>query len=298
MGAVCATEPVALPLALALQEDDLSERLEALNLAECLEQEAARRARLQAAAFHALLALPELARGLCVLWGLKTSRRFAAVAKNGGKSVRGLLPNLHEEAVPQFYVMGGCLATTELASAQHYNPETNSWKLLPPMPTERRWCAGAALKGWLYVIGGQQEGHILPTAERFDVETGRWEALPDMPTCREACAVASCASYLYVLGGCQHDVPLSVAERLHVEAASTWPVAVAAVTSWPRPTSSRAERRRRSVGRGCLPCPRRAWDALPPPPGPPCTWPEAMQGAVVRWPSSNALTWRNTSGSS
>ncbi|CAK9069248.1 unnamed protein product [Durusdinium trenchii] len=217
MGAVCATEPVALPLALALQEDDLSERLEALNLAECLEQEAARRARLQAAAFHALLALPELARGLCVLWGLKTSRCFAAVAKNGGKSVRGLLPNLHEEAVPQFYVMGGCLATTELASAQHYNPETNSWKLLPPMPTERRWCAGAALKGWLYVIGGQQEGHILPTAERFDVETGRWEALPDMPTCREACAVASCASYLYVLGGCQHDVPLSVAERLHVE---------------------------------------------------------------------------------
>lgn len=133
------------------------------------------------------------------------------------QGVRGLLPNLHEEAVPQFYVMGGCLATTELASAQHYNPETNSWKLLPPMPTERRWCAGAALKGWLYVIGGQQEGHILPTAERFDVETGRWEALPDMPTCREACAVASCASYLYVLGGCQHDVPLSVAERLHVE---------------------------------------------------------------------------------
>eukprot|EP00438_Fugacium_kawagutii_P028513 Skav236298 [mRNA] locus=scaffold1398:78018:95134:+ [translate_table: standard] len=47
----------------------------------------------KAAAFDRLLSLPELARGLCV---------------------RRLVPKLHAEALPNFYVLGGCLATTEL----------------------------------------------------------------------------------------------------------------------------------------------------------------------------------------
>ena len=78
-----------------------------------------------------------------------------------------------------------------LASVQYYDPSKDCWQLLPTMPTQRRWCAGAALHGQIYVIGGQQEGHVLNTAERFDVDTRRWETLPDMPSCREACAVAS-----------------------------------------------------------------------------------------------------------
>ena len=167
---------------------------------------------------------------------------------------------MHAEAVPEFYVLGGCLATTELldigfserkctsscgetkgkagrdyryqltcvmglilkfehlrlASVQYYDPSKDCWQLLPTMPTQRRWCAGAALHGQIYVIGGQQEGHVLNTAERFDVDTRRWETLPDMPSCREACAVAACGSYLYVLGGCQHDLPLAAAERFDV----------------------------------------------------------------------------------
>ncbi|CAJ1343940.1 unnamed protein product [Effrenium voratum] len=90
------------------------------------------------------------------------------------------------------------------------------------MPTERRWCAGAAVLGKVYVVGGQQDGHVLGTAERFDPETNSWEALPDMPTCREACAVASCGACLYVFGGCQHEVPLAIAERLQVAEPSAW----------------------------------------------------------------------------
>eukprot|EP00913_Durusdinium_trenchii_P022384 g21028.t1 len=186
MGAVCATEPVALPLALALQEDDLSERLEALNLAECLEQEAARRARLQAAAFHALLALPELARGLCVLWGLKTSRRFAA---------------------------GGATATVR-------------WSRLPPMPTARLGCFAAAARSSVYVAGGHAgRGRALAIIERFDVAEYFWELLTNMPSARLG-AVSLCWQpsqlrgrdlHLYIFGGHNGQGAVDLAERLELE---------------------------------------------------------------------------------
>jgi len=38
----------------------------------------------QALAFDQLLSLPELSRQLCLFWGLKTSRAFAALARSSG----------------------------------------------------------------------------------------------------------------------------------------------------------------------------------------------------------------------
>ncbi|CAJ1451238.1 unnamed protein product [Effrenium voratum] len=232
MGAApCAAGNFGAPL--ALTQDDLCQRLEHLDLSKCLAQQAARKARLQAAALRPLLESQDLARLLCLQAGLRSACRFAAVARSPGGCVARLLPRLRAEAVPAFYVAGGCLAAAELASLQRLAqapaaasadpiPSAWRWDLRSPMPTERRWCAGAAVLGKVYVVGGQQDGHVLGTAERFDPETNSWEALPDMPTCREACAVASCGACLYVFGGCQHEVPLAIAERLQVAEPSAW----------------------------------------------------------------------------
>jgi hypothetical protein len=38
----------------------------------------------QALAFDQLLSLPELSRQLCLFWGLKTSRAFAALVRSSG----------------------------------------------------------------------------------------------------------------------------------------------------------------------------------------------------------------------
>ncbi|CAE7385337.1 KLHL8 [Symbiodinium natans] len=217
----CATLGAA-PLAFAAAQDELVRKLEQIDLAKSLTQQAARRARLQAALLLELLQLPELAHALGLAVGLRASRRFATSARSHGASMRQMLPRLCEEVQPQFFVVGGCVAGTELSCLQHYDPSQNVWDVRQPMPTERRWCSGAHCLGKIYVIGGQQEGHVLGTVERYDVEMGFWEPVPDMPTAREACGVASCGSFLYVLGGCEHDEALSVTERLTVDETVLW----------------------------------------------------------------------------
>ncbi|CAE7398378.1 KLHL18 [Symbiodinium pilosum] len=218
----CATPAAAPPLALAAAQDDLLRKLEQIDLAKGLTQQAARRARLQAALLLELLQLPELARAVGLAAGLRAAQRFAGVARSHGSSMRQMLPRLCEDVQPQLFVVGGCVAGTELACLQHYDPQHNVWDVRQAMPTERRWCSGAHCMGKIYVVGGQQDGHVLATVERYDVEMDVWEAVPDMPTAREACAVATCGSCLYVCGGCQHDEALAVTECLNIDTATMW----------------------------------------------------------------------------
>ncbi|CAJ1350827.1 unnamed protein product, partial [Effrenium voratum] len=83
MGAApCAAGNFGAPL--ALTQDDLCQRLEHLDLSKCLAQQAARKARLQAAALRPLLESQDLARLLCLQAGLRSACRFAAVARSPG----------------------------------------------------------------------------------------------------------------------------------------------------------------------------------------------------------------------
>ena len=58
-----------------------------------------------------------------------------------------------------------------LASAERYNPMTNSWTDVAPMSTGRSGHAGAAIDGKIYIVGGrahQMPAQPLRSVERFD----------------------------------------------------------------------------------------------------------------------------------
>ena len=92
-------------------------------------------------------------------------------------------------------------------NAYRYDVLTQHWTDLPPMPSKRRWSAGATLNGQVYFAGGyrlEEEGELSEVV-RFDPTAaggvGAWAAVSPMATVRLYAAAASLNGLLYVAGG-------------------------------------------------------------------------------------------------
>ncbi|MBS0169568.1 MAG: hypothetical protein JSR62_04380 [Nitrospira sp.] len=122
----------------------------------------------------------------------------------------------------KFYAFGGFVppesgppAWVPTNHAWEYDPSTDSWKALAPMPTKRGSAVAAAVNGKLYVIGGaamhpgSKEPALQPTrphrsvdtVEEYDPATNTWSARASMPTARNHAAVGAVRGKIYVIGG-------------------------------------------------------------------------------------------------
>lgn len=94
-----------------------------------------------------------------------------------------------------------------------YDPVTDAWAALPPMPTARAGLAAAVVGNKLYAIGGRDQsvpgsGTALACVEAFDIAAGTWSppcgspgALAPMPTPRMDVAGVPHGRKIYVMGG-------------------------------------------------------------------------------------------------
>jgi N-acetylneuraminic acid mutarotase len=114
----------------------------------------------------------------------------------------------------KLYVVGGCRGfppTGPDCSAgitnvlEVYNPGTDTWTTLTPMPTPRGGLTAAVIDGKLYVVGGfPQCPPCTPqfgVLEVYDPTNDTWETRAPMPTPREGAGVAVRDGKLYVVGG-------------------------------------------------------------------------------------------------
>jgi hypothetical protein len=106
----------------------------------------------------------------------------------------------------RIYVVGGMgdllFGADTRSDAFVYDPDTDSWSELPPMPTPRGAAAGAVIGDTLYVAGGMtRNGRLSSALEAFDLRTERWRRLADIPTPREHMIGAAVGGDLYVAGG-------------------------------------------------------------------------------------------------
>lgn len=99
--------------------------------------------------------------------------------------------------------------------AFEYDPATDNWKALAPMPTKRGAAGAASVGDKLYVIGGasmlpnSKEQSIHPTrahrsmttVEEYDPATNTWRERSMMPTPRNHLAIGAVNNKIYVLGG-------------------------------------------------------------------------------------------------
>src|SRR5216110_2761654 len=135
------------------------------------------------------------------------------------------LPSHHvafTEYKGKIYAFGGFVlpqsgpaAWVPIDSAWEYDPVTDNWKALAPMPTKRGSPVAAAVGDKIYVIGGattppgSKETAVHPTrphvsvgtVEEYDPATNTWRARASMPTPRNHATAGAVNGKIYVIGG-------------------------------------------------------------------------------------------------
>jgi N-acetylneuraminic acid mutarotase len=154
------------------------------------------------------------------------------------------VPAHHESLVEyqgKIYVFGGFISNIlpgqgSLAGWQpidnswEYDPATDTWKALAPMPTKRGSTVAVEVAGKIYVIGGgipePGSGEVavrpnLParsvgTNEMYDPETNKWEERSPMPTPRNHAFAGAVNGKIYVIGGRISSPFITVASNLDI----------------------------------------------------------------------------------
>jgi len=143
------------------------------------------------------------------------------VSKAASESLRGLLPELSQQA-PFIYVCGGSCGIA-MDPTERFSLVTGCWEALPSMLMPRRACAAASAGGRFYVMGGVDvprfnassfgESLPLPSAsddgvvldryrpECYDPATNSWELLPPLNRPFTHAAAAAIGGSVYVFGG-------------------------------------------------------------------------------------------------
>jgi N-acetylneuraminic acid mutarotase len=104
------------------------------------------------------------------------------------------------------YVIGGYRhprsLTRETAALYRYDPRSDRWARLAPMPTARGALVAGVVRGRLYAAGGANAGgNALATLEVYDFRRGRWRSGPRMAVAREHLAGAVAGGRFYALAG-------------------------------------------------------------------------------------------------
>lgn len=101
------------------------------------------------------------------------------------------------------YAIGGKYKDGSLSSAERYNPETNRWELVTPMPSAYHSHAGAVYNDQIFIAGGYSNNHFTSDLQRFETTgTGQWEDMAPMLTPRGWHVMAAVGERLIVAGGC------------------------------------------------------------------------------------------------
>lgn len=108
----------------------------------------------------------------------------------------------------------------DLDAFEVYDPGTDTWTSLPPVPLARGGQAAAVMHGRLVVAGGEvAEGafDVFDDVHAYDLANGTWSHLPSMPEARHGGLLAGAAGgdELFYLGGARLDGTLA-AESLRL----------------------------------------------------------------------------------
>ena len=113
-------------------------------------------------------------------------------------------------ATDKVYVAGGRIANgcTPIATLEGYNPATDTWVTLAPMPTARWHLSAATVNGVIYFIGGQARStlpggcvDVVGKVEAYDPVTKLWTTRQSMSVPRYDTGIAVANNKIYVFGG-------------------------------------------------------------------------------------------------
>jgi N-acetylneuraminic acid mutarotase len=87
------------------------------------------------------------------------------------------------------------------AANEAYDPTTDRWESLAPLPTPRGGLTGVYAGERVIVLGGERGTTTFADVDAFDPVTNTWMALPPMPTARHGLASAAVSGRIYAITG-------------------------------------------------------------------------------------------------
>lgn len=113
-----------------------------------------------------------------------------------------------------------------------YDPTTNQWSSLPPLPEPRSSHDAAVIGSTIYVAGGWQlrgsskaSWHTTAWSLDLSAENPAWQPLASPPFQRRAVAVATLAGQLYVIGGMGMDNGMTTEVAVYDPTTRVWSTA-------------------------------------------------------------------------
>ena len=99
----------------------------------------------------------------------------------------------------KIYAIGG---DTFKDTNREYNPLTNTWKIVEPMPTARQHIDCGVLGNDIFIMGGLTSWKdITKKNEAYNVLSNTWSEKAAIPSLRNNAAVVALDSLIYVIGG-------------------------------------------------------------------------------------------------
>jgi N-acetylneuraminic acid mutarotase len=113
------------------------------------------------------------------------------------------------------YPDSGAAAWNPVNNAWEYDPATDEWKELAPMPTKRGAAAAGVANGKIYVTGGANSlpgvtengihparpHNVVPTVEEYDPATNTWKTVRSLLLPRNHHVAVGVGNRVYVIGG-------------------------------------------------------------------------------------------------
>jgi N-acetylneuraminic acid mutarotase len=104
----------------------------------------------------------------------------------------------------KLYAIGGRINgrhDKSITANEEYDPATDRWRALAPLPTVRSGIVAASLNGKVFVFGGESNSGTHNQTESYDPVSNRWQSWAPMPTARHGLGAAVLGQSIYVISG-------------------------------------------------------------------------------------------------
>lgn len=103
------------------------------------------------------------------------------------------------DGIPEPFVNAKALSNFDVNEA--YDPATDTWTKLEPMPSKRSGLASASIGNYIYVFGGEKVKGTFENNEKYDTVNNIWTKDEPLPTPRLGLKAVSFENTIYVIGG-------------------------------------------------------------------------------------------------
>ena len=102
----------------------------------------------------------------------------------------------------KLFAIGGKYKEGSLATGEMYDPDTNAWLQIQPMPSAYHAHAGAVLRENIFISGGYSNNHFTSDLQKYDPSTHQWEDMAPLLSARGWHVMCVANDKLLVFGGC------------------------------------------------------------------------------------------------